>query len=284
MPGSYQNVNYNNRYSLNNEHNSWTVARDFIQHSTGTFANHTDALSNEFSDNHTALSTPVFNELITPTGIGAGLDLGITYVLTFGDDLSVLRKQDQYTQKSIRLSLSVTDIGISFYSNDVRIFEEESDTLTTIGLPLASEYLYEGSPNEHYRFLSQFTDFNALEKPEQTENTLGVLLPTALHAGAMFQSRWFKVMGDISYSVVESAFNSTGIVGYFGVEMRPLSFLPIRAGTRLATKLPGYYSFGTGIETGTFDIQAGIVLKSRSGGLTSEILGASFIGLKLYFE
>lgn len=285
LAGSYQNVNYNNRYSLNPEDDSWTVSQDYIQHSTGEFTEHTDALSARYTNNSPILSTPKFNNLITPTGIGAGLDLGITYVLTFGDDLSVLRKQSEYTEKSLRLSLSVTDIGISFYSNDVRLYEGKRDSLSTSvsQLPLVSEYLYEGSANEHYRFLSQFSDFNALRITEKSEKTLGVLLPTALHAGAMFQNRRFKAMADISYSVVESAFNPSGIVGYLGVELRPLAFLPIRVGTRLAPKLPGYYSFGTGIETNKFDIYASMLLKSRSGGVTQEILGASFVGLKFHF-
>jgi hypothetical protein len=45
-----------------------------------------------------------FSDLLRPTGFGIWLDLGLTWLITFGDDFSVLRQQNEPTEQSLRLA------------------------------------------------------------------------------------------------------------------------------------------------------------------------------------
>lgn len=90
------------------------------------------------------------------------------------------------------------------------------------------------------------------------------------------------MMGDFRLGLTDNAFHSTKLTTYIGTEVRLLPFLPLRAGTRLATDLPGYYSFGAGIETGYFDINAAVQFRSTSAGPTLEPVAASAVAVKFY--
>lgn len=89
-------------------------------------------------------------------------------------------------------------------------------------------------------------------------------------------------MGDFRYEFGDNAFSRDRFTTYIGTELRPFPFLPLRAGTRFSSNLPGYYSFGTGLETHYFDLNAAIQLRSKSAGPTGEISAASIVGIKFY--
>jgi len=70
---------------------------------------------------------------------------------------------------------------------------------------------------------------------------------------------------------------------YTGLELRPLSYLPIRAGTRFAKDMPGYISLGAGIETGMVHLHGSVLIRNRGAAFENELLGMSALGLTLYF-
>jgi hypothetical protein len=90
------------------------------------------------------------------------------------------------------------------------------------------------------------------------------------------------MMGDFRLGLTDNAFHSRKLTTYIGTEIRPLPFLPLRAGTRLATDLPGYYSFGAGLETTYFDLNAAVQFRSTASGPTLEPVAASAVAVKFY--
>ncbi len=283
LPGAYLDVDYKNTFEKTGESIPWIQENKTVQQTAGPFSQ--QAL--EYFQQPSAspqLSSPTINELINPSGIGMALDMGITYLVTFGDDLSVIDMQESPTEKSLRLSLSVSDVGAVHYFDSPLSYESNRLIRERENLDPVSELSYSGAPNEHYAFLGQNGSF--IQAPRYTQNSDGftALLPTSIQTGALFQINRIKLMGDLSYSFSNTAFQKSGLQTHFGAEIRPFRFLPLRAGTRFANKEPGFYSFGTGIETNTFDLNVAVMIRHDNMAATSEIVGASVVGLKIYLQ
>ncbi|GAB5409271.1 MAG: hypothetical protein BalsKO_16360 [Balneolaceae bacterium] len=90
-------------------------------------------------------------------------------------------------------------------------------------------------------------------------------------------------MGDLSVGLTNNAFNSTKLVASVGVELRPFKFLPLRAGTQLATELPSYFSFGTAIETKLWDLSIATQFVSRTFSDNPTITGVTVAVLQFHF-
>lgn len=282
VSGASMDAGFKNYYTKNSESSSWAHQLEYAQQTSGVLSNY----GMQFLNNGTlpSQSTDAFRDLMKPAGIGFGLDIGVTYLITFGDDLSILRQQNQPTEKSLRIGLSITDLGAVYQYKKPFEFNSESVERSTSEFGSLSETGFNGAVNEHYFFLSQFDQFSNLTESSQNKNPYEVLLPTSIQAGALFQYQRIKLMGDFSYSLSETPFNHTGLASYLGIELRPFPFLPIRGGTRFAQNMSGYYSIGTGLETKHIDLNMSVLLKSRNAGPTSEVLGMSFLGLKFYLQ
>ncbi len=283
LSGGYVSADFTNRYTQNSGDEFWERNVQYSQQTAGAFSQ--DA-SLYFSAQNGVMpaGNRSFRELMQTTGVGLGLDIGITYLITFGDDLSVLHRQDDPTDQSLRISFSVTDLGAVYYYDDpveIQINPDTYETRQTGGL-LQTEY--GGAPNEHYLLLEEYGDLLSSDIESRSQDNFSTLLPTSINAGALFQYRRVKMMGDLSYSVSESALSSKGLTSYLGMEIRPIRAIPLRTGTRLGAGLPGFFSVGAGLETKHFDLNAAIQLKSGSSGPTSEILAASLMGIKFYFQ
>lgn len=280
IAGGYLDTDFSNRYELNTDTGFWENETAYSQSTSGILTDKAEQFF--FPQTNPVTGNYSTRDLLRPTGFGLGLDVGITYLITFGDDFSILRNQNEPIEKSLRVSFSITDLGAVYHSKKPFTYIIDDDITEVSQTGRVSDILFQGAPNEHYSFLSQYIDISALKSFSVSEKSFESLLPASIQTGALFQYNRLKIMGDISYTLVQSAFKPTGITGFAGFEIRPFSFMPVRAGTRLAPHLPGYYSLGAGIETNKFDFQAALQLKSRRGGPTSEIMGASVIGLKFY--
>ena len=278
--GAMQDTEYVNRYERLSEDEPWFRETEYRYRSTGDITHSANRFQQGF-DPVTAGANFTGSDLFRPTGIGFGLDIGITYLITFGDDLSVVRRDEEITEKSLRLSFSLTDLGAIYYYDDPLQLSSERE-VTEENPHTVSETYFTGSPTEDLIFLSQFEDHPILSANIDSDESFETMLPTAFNAGALFQINRIRLMGDFSVGLQRSAMVTPKFISYVGAEIRPLSFLPLRAGTRFATEIPGYYSVGAGIETRYFDLNAAVQFRSKSGGPTIEPVGTSVVALKFY--
>ncbi len=282
LSGSYIETEYMNNYRFNHNNDRWYQTQGFSQQTSGVLSDYPEQL---FVDSSTESSPRHYvNDLFKPSGVGVGLDVGLTYVLTFGDEYFDLRQQRQGSGHLLRISMSLTDIGFIYYYKSPLTLQSGFINTDSAELAPTSNYSFEGQPNQQIAFLSQFDGFqNIAQTITSSSRNFETMLPMAFNFGTMYQYKRIKLMGDISYSIVNSAFNPSVFTSYFGIEVRPIRIIPIRFGTRLATQLQHYYSAGTGVETKWFDINASLLFRTDQGSLTSEIIGASMVSLKFYF-
>ncbi|MEX0995341.1 MAG: DUF5723 family protein [Balneolaceae bacterium] len=280
--GAYFDASYTNKRVWKENSSDYQNRRKYQQYSTGPFS----SLSRQFTANpeRTLASSPVNNrkDLFGITGYGAGIDLGLTYLITLGDDLSAIQDEEATTRKSLRVSFSVTDIGFLTYQDDPAFYSFEESTEEFRPAVPPSDIVFTGQPGEQFYFLNQNHSHPIHETNEFRGENFSVWLPTALNAGLLFQISRIKLTGDFSLGFTDNAFNTKRFITYLGTEIHILPYLPIRAGTRIGHNLPGYYSFGGGIETRYFDINIAFQLRSKSAGPTNELSGLSVAAIKLY--
>ena len=275
---------YTNNYTRSQATDPWTREASYSFKSSGIFTEYAEQLSSGADPAEELGQISGLNDLMSPTGIGAAIDLGITYLFTFGDDLSLIRRGEEPTEKSLRLSFSITDLGmLHTFENPLTAERDTQVSENPAPGPLSDQY-YAGALLQDFSFLE--TDSNGAH-PLQNLSSIDresneTLLPTSLQTGILFQINRIKLMGDFRLGLTDNAFHSTKLTTYIGTEIRPLPFLPLRAGTRLATDLPGYYSFGAGLETSYFDINAAVQFRSTAAGPTLEPVAASAVAVKFY--
>lgn len=279
--GSNQDARWYNRFE-ELQNGSMRQVQEFEYQDSGNFTEATASYLSGISAQN-ALSRNITDELFNPQGYGAGFDIGFTYLLTLGSDFSTLEDTDQRTQKSLRISFSITDIGFVKY-DQISHFEINADTASITALPTTvSADAFVGAPGQFLDFVDQFSINNPFRSAVRGEQVNYVLLPTAMHAGVLFEINRLKLMGDLSLGLTNTAFNSNKLVASAGIEIRPLKFLPLRAGTQLATELPNYFSFGTAIETKVWDLSIATQFVSRTFNENPTLSGVTVAALQFHF-
>ena len=281
--GSYQSVNYSNILTRENG-GPWNRTSSYIQQTTGDFSDASESFLATQNPQQAIDQNLNFTDLFSPTGFGAGLDFGLTYLIPLGKEVSTLQRDISELRKSIRVSFSITDIGFINYTDRTLTnrVEETEEVVGNTG-DIANS-VFRGIPGQFLPFLDESETVHPLLEAESNSDGFASIMPTAIHSGALFQFSRLKVMGDVSIGITNNAFNTTKFLSFIGAEIRPLKFLPLRAGTRLASEINGFYSFGFGIETQRFEFNTSVQLRSRSVGPTSEFSGISMGALKFYLQ
>lgn len=278
--GAFQSVKYSNEFTRETD-GPWNRHLSYEQLTSGDFSDATTSFLLT-GDSQTAIDRHLnFADFFNPTGFGAGLDFGLTFLMPLGKDISTLQRTERETKKSLRISFSITDVGFISYSDNAQeqIIEEQTEAVEETG-DLAGT-AFRGIPGQFLSFLNEGGNHPLFESDIIT-NDFSAILPTAMNAGALIQLNWFKLMGDVSLGLTNNAINTTKLVTFLGTEVRPFQFLPLRAGTRLATETPGFYSFGFGIETTHFEVSTSFQLRNRSAGPTTELAGVSVGAVKIF--
>lgn len=278
IAGSSVDAKYENVYDYDSETEQWIRNYQYHQQATGTFSGNNSYF---FQNEPINFVDGSFSELMKPAGVGFGLDVGITYMITFGGDLSVLQRESTPTEKSLRLSFSITDLGTIYQFEKPEEISTEQIDETVNNLPAISDRSFSGAPFEHLFFLDGLEDSPFMISPDFSNDSFYTMLPTSVQAGALFQINRVKLMGDVRFPVVYHEFASKAPIVNLGTELKPLPFLPIRFGTRIAPHLPGFYSIGIGLEHRFFEIHAALTVKSSQIGPTNEVVGASLAGIKI---
>ena len=278
-------VGYSNLYSLNETNSTWNRDVEYSQVSSGIFSENDVRNFRNVSADMNNVQEIGNKNLFKPTGYGAGIDIGVTYSVLLGSNFNNKKEYPVQSDRSLRLSVSITDIGLIRIQESPYQFElnERQTGINRSSSP--SNLLFTGAPNEFYYFLSEFGDLPNFQSGSDSRETYSWMLPSSIQTGIMFQYDWIKLMADASYSMVKNAFKPDGFVSYFGTEIRLFHFLPLRVGTRLSNNYTAYYSFGAGFETHLFKVNAAILFHSdefNDSMMSTEIVGASVIGLTFY--
>jgi hypothetical protein len=281
--GSYQSAVWENVYNRNN--NTTQRTHSFSYDATGEFG----AASAAYLDgtniaNANSQSFNSDNSTFLINGIGAGLDIGVTYLITLGSDLSAVRPDQQPTQRSLRLSFSMTDIGFISYNNDQITINTPADTSMNVTAPIGKvNEIFTGTKGQYQDFIEKYAENNPFMMTPNSRGAFSTLLPMGVHGGALLELNRIKFMADISIGLTNNAFNSTKLVSSFGLELRPLKFLPIRGGISFKAQNPNFLSVGTGIETKKWDFTVAAILSPNSLVNTPSVTGASVATLQLHF-
>ena len=278
----YQNAEWNNKYTETGETNAVQRVQNFTYNGTGQFGASTLAYLN---------GTPIEKanaQSFTPTsfdinGIGAGLDIGVTYLITLGTDLSAIRRGRQATKRSLRLSFSITDIGFfSYNDNEISLSAPTDTSLVNIPGTEASE-AFIGARGQYISFIEQFGEDNPFNGTARNQSSFATLMPMALHGGALLEINRIKLMSDVSIGLTNNAFNSTKLISSFGMEIRPFTFLPLRAGIQFEAQRPEFLSVGTAIETKKWTLSFAGIFTPSSLVEHIKVTGAAVTALQFHF-
>jgi hypothetical protein len=279
--GNYQNAAWENVYQQ--QGNSVQRIESFSYDASGEFTTSTLAYFNG-STIQNANARSFSNNYFTYNGIGAGLDIGVTYLLTLGSDLSAIRPDQQPTQKSLRLSFSMTDIGFVSYNNKELTISTGVDTTMNASVPsTVSNEMFTGTRGQYISFIEQYAEDNPFTGTNRSRASFSTLLPMAVHGGALLEINRLKLMGDVSIGLTNNAFNSTRLISSVGVEIRPLKFLPIRGGVQFKAERPDFLSLGTAIETKKWDFSVALLFTPNSLTNQPTITGVSVATLQFHF-
>ncbi len=284
LAGSSVQMQKTDRYERQTGRELWTQNQSYRHQSSGEFSRAAQSFMNTGDAGNAVAQNFSGNDIFSPAGIGFGFDLGLTYLITFGDDFSQLRRGNEITEKSLRLSIALTDLGAIHYFDDPLLVETESDQQTNILENQPRNSYFSGFPGEDLLFLSE-DNSHPLSNSGPSEQSRGQyqrMMPTAVNAGALFQLNRVRVMGDFQLGLIDSAFMPTQLASFVGIEIRPIPAFPLRAGTRFSTNQSDYFSFGTGIETRYFDLNAGLKFRTEVGETPLEATAASFTSIKFY--
>jgi hypothetical protein len=280
MGGSYQSAVWNNVYEGGS---TLSRTQNFVYHATGEFGAATKAYLDGTSVG--AANQRNFSDTeFSIDGIGAGLDIGVTYLITLGSDLSAVRPSQQPTQRSLRLSFSMTDIGFISYNSDEISLAYSSESISGVTAPTSvSSEAFTGARGQYLPFIQQFGEDNPFQAALPDRSSFSTLLPMAMHGGALLEINRLKLMGDVSVGLTNNAFNSTKLVSAFGIELRPLKFLPLRGGIRFKAQRPEFFSLGTAIETKKWDLSLAAQFTPNSLTNQPQVTGLSVATFQFHF-
>lgn len=280
--GNYQDAIWENEYYRTGL-NEYSNVESFYFAGSGQIGKlTTDFLNSNNPEKAISNNTSTYN--FDTYGVGAGLDIGITYLLTFGSDLSAVRPGQNPTQKSLRLSFSMTDIGFVSYTKDLEKLSFLPDTTQNVTPPSnKANQAFVGGRGQFIHFIDQFAQQNPFFDAQRERASFSILLPMALHGGALLELNRVKLMGDVSVGLTDNAFNSTTLVSAIGIELRPLLFLPLRAGAQFEAQRPRFLSLGTAIETKSWDFSVAAQFSPRSIVSEIQLTGISVATLQFHF-
>lgn len=282
LGGSYQNAQWDNVYERQQDGSTRRVD-SFSYDATGEFGASTISYLNGMS--LSAANAQSFNnDVFSLDGLGAGLDIGVTYLITLGSDLSAVKPNQQPTQRSLRLSFSMTDIGFISYNKNETSITATVDTALGVSVPSnVSDEFFIGAKGQYLDFIEKYGEDNPFLTSNRNNGSFSTLLPMALHGGALLEINRIKVMGDVSIGLTNNAFNSTKLISSFGMEISPFKFLPLRGGIQLDGRRIHFLSLGTAIETKKWDFSVAAQLTPNSLTGPPEISGISVATLQFHF-
>lgn len=297
VAGSYVNMRYDAQYRLNEEMNRTRLVSAFSYNSSANYSEATAQymengnVQRSIGSNFPAQFLPNAQEYTRPSGYGGGVDFGLVYVLSLGDDLTLAQPgAGQALTKSLRLGFSITDLGVVTYTEQPMSVTIPRDTLTAEAAS-PSQTRFDGTPGQFISFFdNQASQLNPLhniipdsDATKTEDRSFTTVLPTSFNAGMLLQIDHLKLAADLTLGLNDTAFNNTRLIGHFGIEVNPIEPIPLRFGMQIASGYPTLWSAGTGIQMKHWELTLGTQLTANSNTSLFELNGAAIGGLTFHF-
>lgn len=191
------------------------------------------------------------NSNLEINGIGAGLDAGLTYIIPFGDDISLSPHIQEPLKKSIRFSISLTDLGAVRYHNNPGDWQSRTIMRPFSDIPQSNQE-FEGRPGEIFQFLKEDADESNVmaNLALESESPLFIQLPTELNIGSALQYTWVTTAIDLNYRFNTSDFADDGWRASFGTQISIMRFLTILGSLQLQNSENVFWGAGAVIDVG----------------------------------
>ena len=220
----------------------------------------TELISSENAD-HAFRNHVNRNSNFEINGIGAGLDAGLTYIIPIGDDISLSPHIREPLKKSIRISISLTDLGAVRYYNNPGDWQSRTIMRPFSDIP-QSDLAYTGRPGEIFQYLKEDADESNVMANLSLENDAPLLiqLPTELNMGSALQYRWITTAIDLNYRFNTADFADDGWRASFGTQINIFRFLTLLGSLQLHDRENVFWGAGAVIDAGFASISAGMKL------------------------
>ncbi len=198
-----------------------------------------------------------FRDRVSPSsnlnvsGLGLGLDAGLTYIIPLGDDISLSPHSEEPLRKSLRFSVAIIDLGAIRYSGNPGEWASRTVMRTYPDIQ-GNQVRFDGKPGEFLRYIHDdsveevvIDNLNRID-----DSAFSVQLPTEVHVGTALQYRWFASVVDLNYRFNSSDFRTDGWHVSAGAEVRPFHFLPLMGSFQLKPGGDTAVGAGAGLDLG----------------------------------
>jgi hypothetical protein len=233
---------------------------------------HDDSQDENFDGSLNDYVEPNAGNFSAVQGSGFGVDLGGTIEMDLAGPMAQVFSWIG-GPKSLRVGLSVTDIGSISYDKNAGSFTA-NDTFTWDGVDLDDGFddaLSDSIRKEIYLNYEPGTEDKIVEK-----------LPTKINLGGHLQLGKLAFALDFSKGVNEQGMNSPRVALGLGAEYKLFNIIPFRAGYRTGGLTSSSITFGTGLELRNFEFTVGGLTVPNSENRGSGI-GGAWSGLVLRF-
>lgn len=253
VAGMYFDGTYSSGYSPGDD-GSWQHQQELNARSSGDLSRATDQLRAGSGDIQQAYNNIVErHSLSEPSGAGGGIDAGLTWVITFTDDTSLVPGSNETLSHNLRLSMSVTDIGAIHYNDEIFSYQNESTQQIT-DLPDESEYRFQGRAGEFHKFITSHSEeADVYQQLDKNEINDWVQLPTAFHFAGSYHNNWVMVGMDTSYHLNPLHYFDKGLYSRVSTELNLWNVVPLRAGMHFDPQFQTSYRLGFGLDFDQFE-------------------------------
>lgn len=278
LPLTYANTSLQSMYATSADADVTTHVGSYSSLTAGN-------LSQTYSSSGTTLNNPA--NLLDISGFGGGFDLGITYIIGFGGDVSLTSRNRVTTRNSIRLSASLTDIGFISYSKNLRQVSTPSQTRVINNAlidSLPNENEFSGNPADIYHFVTSETEANLMNSAaDEAIESFRMLLPARVNAGGAIQLNRLIIGAELQHPLQTLTDQIENTSLHVGGELRILRTLPLRAGMQLEKGQSVRYHAGTGLDFRTLTFNVALVAQSTGENEVMLPVITSVAGLHIRF-
>ncbi len=247
--GMYSQIRYRSEYQFVDE--GWQNSGDLEVLAAGNMNRYLESLLSSGN------ALQAFNEHLSPSsnlntsGLGIGLDAGLTYIIPLGDDISLSPHSEEPLRKSLRFSVALTDLGAIRYAGSPGEWYTQMIIRTYPEIP-GNLVRFDGQPGELLRYINDDSAEDSVmdNLSRVDDSSFSVQLPTELHFGSALQYGRFASMIDLNYRFNSPDFRADGWRISVGSEIRVVPYLPLMGSVQLNPDRDIALGAGAGLDIG----------------------------------